>query len=147
MIGLIGFWMSFTGRINIENNFPFRIITSSNRMLSLLVTSTVISGLYTTITLLTFRITMGLWDLVFIRFLARNTLFVFIIHMPLVYLLTPIYYPLVPSLILRIPISLTLFFLIPAVISEILFKWIDLKHMRNILFQKVQKQGWIPNIN
>jgi hypothetical protein len=143
IIGLIGFWMLFTERINIENNFPFKIITFSNRMLSLLVTSTAISGLYAMITLLTFRMTMGLWDLGFIRFLARNTLFVFIIHMPLVYLLVPVYYPLVPSLILRIPISLTLFFLIPAVVSEILFKWIDLKHMRKTLFQKAQKKGWI----
>lgn len=141
-IAFIVFWIFVTGRIYIADGFPFAIIASSTETVSLLLTSSAISGLYVTITLLIYRGTLGLPNPGFIQFLARNTLFVFIVHMPLIYTLAPVYYPLVPFKLLRVPTNLTLFFLIPAVISEILFKWIDLKQLRDSLYRCLQE--WLP---
>jgi hypothetical protein len=139
-ISFIVFWIFVTGRIDIADGFPFAIITSSTETVSLLLTSAAISGLYVTITLLIYRGTLGLPNPGFIQFLARNTLFVFIVHMPLIYALAPVYYPLVPSKLIRIPINLILFFLLPAAVSEVLFKWVDLKRLRDSLY--LHLLGW-----
>lgn len=138
MIAFLTLWTVIAGQLELSKDFPFKLIILSSETLSLLVTSTAISVLYATITLLMFRGTLGLPDSRFIRFLARNTLFVFIVHMPLIYAIAPLYYPLVPFPLLRVPINLTLFFLLPAVVSEILFRIVDLKRMRDFSYQSLQ---------
>jgi len=134
----LALWTVFTGGIGLSKDFPFNIINVSTNATSLLTTSTAISFLYAVITLLLFNGTQGLPSSRFVQFLARNTLFVFIVHMPLIGALAPVYYPLVPSRLLRIPINLILFFLLPAVVSEILFRLIDLKQLRDSTYKALQ---------
>lgn len=131
-------WSMSAKQLVISQDFPFNIITLPTETVSLLATSAAISSLYLSITLLLYRATLGLPRIRFIEFLARNTLFVFIVHMPLIYAIAPVYYPLVPSKLLRIPINLTLFFILPAAFSECLFRLIDLKHLRDSTYEHLR---------
>ncbi|PHR89738.1 MAG: hypothetical protein COA78_35660 [Blastopirellula sp.] len=141
-IALIAILTAWTLLIRDEwllEGFPFQRFNLSNETVALLLSSTAISALYLIVTWFVYLITKELGQLSFVQFLARNTLFVFIVHMPLVYALAPIYYPYVPYPIVRAPINQLLFFLLPALASELLFRLIPLKRIRDWLYQKILK--------
>lgn len=124
----------------LKKDFPFKRFVFDSDVSSLLVTSASVSLLYIVITLIVYRMTSGLRYRQLVHFFARNTLFIFLVHMPMIYALTPFYYSRIPSLVLRIPVNLFLFYLLPAVVSEYLFHVIPIKKVRDALWRRFWKK-------
>jgi hypothetical protein len=116
-------WPRMISAVGLVEDFPFARIVAPSVVASLVATSAAVSFLYLAYTVLVFRITTRLAEHLAVRFLAENTLIVFIIHMPLVYLLAPRLYSVVPhgpGGILRMLVNLMVFFVLPACASQII---------------------------
>lgn len=114
-------WRPLVETFGIWDGFPFdRIAPGSQEVVSLLGTSTAVSMLYLTYTWLSYRVCLHLPESGVVTFFATNSLLTFIIHMPMVYLLTPLIYPRVPSGTLRVCLDIGLFFVLPGIVSGIL---------------------------
>jgi hypothetical protein len=123
LIGLAIAWPRLISMVGMVEDFPFQRIVASTLTVSLLATSAIVSALYLAYTALAFRIASQLPEVRAIRFLAENTLIVFIVHMPLVYMLAPRLYALVPpgpGGTLRMLANLLVFFAFPAGISYVI---------------------------
>src|SRR5262245_51070428 len=79
--GLVARWM------NMDGTFPFMRFAGDQTALKLLLTSACISFVYLSFTWLTFEVTLRFKGQRMVRFMARNTLFIFITHMPVYYAL------------------------------------------------------------
>lgn len=107
-------WPTLTATWQIEDTFPFRRFVGP-----LLYTSIAVTALYSGYTWALFHITRRLPDLAIVRLIARNTLIVFIVHMPLVFALTPTLYRWVPAGWPRVLTNLFLFFFCLSFLSEL----------------------------
>jgi peptidoglycan/LPS O-acetylase OafA/YrhL len=122
LIALVLVFPRLISAVGVAEDFPFQRVVASSLPASLLATSAAVSFLYLVYTALAFRIALHLQEQRAIRFLAENTLIVFIIHMPLIYLLAPTLYAIVPpgpGGTLRMFANLLVFFALPAGISYI----------------------------
>jgi hypothetical protein len=72
-----------------RQTFPFMRFTTGSALGDLGVTSAAVTVLYTAYTWAIYRITRRLPDWAPVRFFARNTLFIFIAHMPIYFALQP----------------------------------------------------------
>jgi hypothetical protein len=122
LFALLALWPALIGRMEVGEEFPFALVGGLSSRAPWLATSAAVSFLYLAHTWLVFRLAQRLPSLKGVEFLARNTLIVFIIHMPLIYWLCPHFYPLVPQGGLRVLANVILFFLLPACLSE-LIRW------------------------
>jgi hypothetical protein len=123
--------------MEVGEEFPFALVGGLSSRVPWLATSAAVSFLYLAHTWLMFRLTQRLPSVKGVEFLARNTLIVFIVHMPLIYWLCPYYYPLVPQGGLRVLANVILFFLLPACLSELIRWTIRPVWWRDQLRQKV----------
>ncbi len=109
-----------------DKSFPFRHFTS-NISGAFALTSILISIVYLTNTLLIFQITRRLPAPRVVSFLARNTLIIFIAHMPVVYEFSPYLYQLIDTNWIKKTILIILLYFGLAVFSEILQRLINIK--------------------
>ena len=137
LIALLGLWPTLLGKIALSADFPFAQIRTAPASIRWLTTSAAVSFLYLTYTWLVFRLAQRLPLPRLIGFLARNTLIVFIVHMPLIFWLTPRFYPLVPQGGLRVLLNLGIFFLLPACLSEVLRRVVRPVWWRDMLRERV----------
>lgn len=111
-------WSLTVGGWSWNGGFPFRQLTSPGKIESLLVGSALTSLLYAAYTLFFFRTARGLPDVAPVRFLARNTLVVFVAHMPLIYALAPTLNRAVAPGLVRTLMNQAVYFVALAVLSE-----------------------------
>jgi hypothetical protein len=137
-------WPLLTAAWPMEDTFPFRLLGGS-----LLLTSVAVSALYTGYTWAVFQVTRRFPDLAIVRLIARNTVVVFIAHMPLVYLLTPLYYPWVPAGWPRVTVNLLIFFLCLSLLADLLRKIIRPAQLRDAVWVRLARfvplAGAIPS--
>jgi hypothetical protein len=107
-------WPLLTGPLQINDTFPFRSFAGA----PLLLTSVAVTALYAGYTWLLFQVTRRFPDVGIVRLIARNTVIVFIVHMPLVYVLTPTLYQWVPAGWPRVIANLFLFFFCLSLLAE-----------------------------
>jgi peptidoglycan/LPS O-acetylase OafA/YrhL len=122
-------------------SFPFERFRTGSTLVDLGVTSAAVTLLYTAYTWSTYRITSRLWDWAPVRFFARNTLFIFIAHMPVYYALQP---PLA-SRIGRNPAVVILFlvcFIGLALVSEVIHRVLR----PTVLRDRVLASGWLRGL-
>jgi len=86
--GLVGYYVTWA--VIAEQSFPFMLVAGSSPHLALLATSCMVSALYLGWTIMTCQLCWQVRAPAPIRFLARNTVIVFIVHMPLFYWLDPV---------------------------------------------------------
>jgi hypothetical protein len=125
-------WPLLTSGLETADTFPFRTLSGP-----LIWTSVSISLLYWAYTLAFFHTTRWLPDLSIVRLIARNTLIVFIVHMPLVYWFTPTLYRWVPPGWPRVIMNLVLFFLLLSLVSEALRNLVRPVEMRDLVAARV----------
>ncbi len=89
LIVLLLLWPGFASRFDPLPDFPFNFLQVGAGNISWLLTSASVTFLYLAHTWLVFELTSRLGDVALVRFFSRNTLFVFIVHLPLVRVLTP----------------------------------------------------------
>jgi peptidoglycan/LPS O-acetylase OafA/YrhL len=122
-------------------SFPFRRFTTGSILVDLGVTSAAVTLLYTAYTWSIYRITSRLRDWAPVRFFARNTLFIFIAHMPVYFALQP---PLA-SRVGRNPAVVILFlvcFVGLALVSEAIHRVLR----PSILRDRVLASGWLRGL-
>lgn len=127
-------WRGLTQQFAFQEQNPFGVFSIGSEAARLLTTSSCVSLLYFVHTILIFQIARRLPDLAFIRFCARNTLVVFIAHMPLIAALTPLYYPHLPQGWLRLVVNLGLFYFVLSAASEVVRKAIRPRGLRDSLW-------------
>jgi fucose 4-O-acetylase-like acetyltransferase len=87
---LLAAWPKIAGPLLDPNHsFPFGRFALGSTLADLGVTSAAVTLLYIAFTWSTYRITRSLPDWAPVRYFARNTLLIFIVHMPIYFALRP----------------------------------------------------------
>jgi hypothetical protein len=124
-------WSVVIRRLNLGDGFPFMRIEAGGRTMSLLATSASVSWLYLGFTWVIFEITRRLPDLRVVRFFARNTIVIFIAHMPLLYALAPYLHGWIEQGRTRVIINLIIYYGVLAVVSELICRAVQPKRLRD----------------
>ncbi len=136
LVMFVPLWMWMIVQLGITTHNPFGRVDLSSRVASAFLTSCSVSLLYTVYTLALYYLLSSFPSNFFIRFLARNTLLVFLVHMPLIYAVTPKLYPYVPQGIGRVVVNQCVFFVAIALFSELFLKLIRFQRFRTILLSR-----------
>ncbi len=92
VLGLTGglvLWAAVAAHLPFTPEFPFMKLAVGDPFVGSLVVSALISALYAGVTWLTFQAVLKLPAPAPVRFVARNTLIIFLAHMPLYYVMEP----------------------------------------------------------
>jgi peptidoglycan/LPS O-acetylase OafA/YrhL len=116
-----------------ERSFPFMRLGAGSGAADLAVTAAAVSALYLLYTALTYGLVRRLPDLAVVRFFARNTLIIFIIHMPIFYWTRSFTLWAAPDPLARVALRLVLCFLLPAVASELIYRVVRPRALRDKL--------------
>jgi hypothetical protein len=111
-------WIAVARALPFEPTFPFMRLEGIDPVIGAIVVSMAVSVLYATVPWLVLGV-VGLWSAPgVVRFLARNTVILFIVHMPLYYMLIDPLRAAVPDRMLRATVMLPVCLLGPAAVSE-----------------------------
>ncbi len=113
-------WPLAAGALDWELTFPFMTIAGLSPISSALLVSLAVSFVYLSYTLATYYVALVIPASALAQFIARNTIVVFIAHMPVYYGLEYVLPPLVPSYGLRVTIEFLVCLPLLAVVSEYL---------------------------
>ena len=141
-LGLVGglvLWAAVAERLPFVYEFPFMKLAVGNALVGSLLVSVITSALYVGVTWLTFQAVLTLSAPASVRFVARNSLIIFLAHMPLYYVMEPALTPLMDSRLLR-----SLLYAIACVIglgllSEALHRLLNPHELRDRLIGRVQR--------
>jgi hypothetical protein len=134
-------WSTIVTPLPFARDFPFMQLTLDNPMIGLLLMSAMVSALYIGATWLAFRAVEPFpapWP---VRFLARNTLVIFLAHMPLVFGLTPIINGLGATRVVRSLILLVVCLPGLALLSEVLKRMVQLDKLRETVYGRLQAKA------
>jgi len=138
-------WGLASRSLSMNGTFPFMRFAGAQTSPKLLLTSACISVVYLSFTWLTFEITRRVEDRPIVRFMARNTLFVFIAHMPVYYGLLWLLRGWNVSYWIRAGLRLVVCFLVLAVVSEILTRIVKPRELRARVWDRLTlllKPAW-----
>jgi hypothetical protein len=133
LVLLLTVWPALWNGLIVEPSFPFKLLGVGSWAANLAVTSAAVSAVYLFYTALTYGLARWLPDLAIVRFFSRNTLIIFIVHMPLFYLWSTFDLWAVPYRLARMPLRLVVCFLLPAVASELIYRVVRPKALRDKL--------------
>jgi hypothetical protein len=136
-LGLFALSAYVTNSIGFDTSFPFRHF-ANDVTFSAVGQSTLISLIYCVHTMLFFAIARCLPPLRSVSFFARNTLVIFILHMPLIYAFSPVIYGLFESTFAKKLSLILLLYIGLASVSEIINKSLDIKAFREKLWTYLQ---------
>lgn len=124
LIGLTALWPDLARTLGIGQTNPFGRVEHEHIAVSALLTSSLVSLLYLLWTGLFFLLARGLPASGLVRFLAANTLIVFILHMPAIEFVNPLMSPLYSSDLvrehqwIRLGLNILMYFVALAALSE-----------------------------
>lgn len=135
---VLAWWTTGTLVGSFERRDHFRLLPLGDETSALVATSATISLGYLLFTWLMYETARRLPASAIVEFFARNTLIVFIVHMPLIYALTPRLYPLVSPGPLRILLNTACFYVAPALFSELIRRVLAVRKWREFLLLQLQ---------
>jgi len=130
--GLVARWLDMDGA------FPFMRLAGGQTPLKLLLTSACVSFVYLSLTWLTFEVTWRFESQTIVRFIGRNTLFIFIVHMPVYYALLWLSRGWSASYWVRAGLRLFVCFLVLAAVSETLTRIVKPRALRAQLWDRLR---------
>lgn len=130
-------WLVASPRVS-SYTFPFMTMAAGSEAWSLLAGSAAASLIYIGLTWQTFQITRRLQRSATVEFLARNTLIIFLAHMPLYYWLVGPLDRWTGSVFARVVILSILCFPALAGISELIVKLVQPRALREWLWSRIQ---------
>ena len=139
-------WGIFMPARLVEPSFPFSRISAVGPIVDPLVTSACVSLLYATFAVLVFQVTRRLPAPGWVRFFSRNTLFIFIAHMPVFYAIEAPLKAWSPSFAPRAVIQLLVCFVGLALVSEIVTRAIGPKALRDWVGQNLLRSVLAPAV-
>lgn len=140
-VGLLVFaWPRVVGGMIGDTSFPFmQLEPTESSQVNLLITSAAVEFLYFAYTAAIFQISASLPDLRIVRFFARNTLVVFVVHMPVIYWLTPHLSKFVARGWPLATVNVLIYYVALTVLSEIVLRAINLKRLRDRCLARIDK--------
>ncbi len=90
LVALCAGWPSLVRTAEVTAGFPFMRVHFGGIGTTILMTSVLVELIYCLSTWVVHRVSLHLPDWAIVRFFARNTLFIFVAHMPLIYALSPV---------------------------------------------------------
>jgi Acyltransferase family len=139
MVILAAGWAAIVPSFVAERSIPFMRIGHGSAPVTLLVTSACVSFLYLSYTWLVFRITSCVKAPAMIRLVARNTVIIFIAHMPLYYLLDARLGAWTSSRPLQVIIRLAVCFGALVFVSEGIRRIVRPKELRDRIFARTPR--------
>jgi hypothetical protein len=124
-------WAATAQLVPWRETFPFMSFAGVSPAANMLAVSACVSCLYLTVTWLTYHATLGLSRSRVIEFVARNTVVVFIAHMPVFYATRPLIEGLTSSYWARVSLRLFICLILLLIVSELLHRLIDVRRMRD----------------
>jgi hypothetical protein len=127
-------WTFGMRQVALDEAFPTRNFIDVTGPVSALTRSGCITFLYIVYTWLVFQITRRLPNYSIVAFFARNTLFIFIAHMPLLFALQRLLPGLIPGYWLRISLSMLILYPGLAIVSELIMRVLQPEKLRAALW-------------
>lgn len=137
VLGWAGFlivWAITLNNFDVSNRFPFKSIEISSQLINALTTSSIVSVVYLANTLFSIAVFSRIKAGRIVRFFSRNTIIVFIGHMPLYFVLEPIVRLVFPSGWPKRLCIVLIMYIGLSWLSELLHKWIKV--------DSIKKWGW-----
>ncbi len=141
LIGLAFAWRPLTAFIPFQNAFPFRLIADSSVWPQTLAASALVSFVYLSFTLLLFLASRTAPAPSWARFFARNTLIVFIAHMPVYFALDPVLEKAGFPYAAQGAIHMTTGLLLLALLSEWILRAVNPRKCRERLVLRLQSRS------
>jgi hypothetical protein len=129
-------WASLLNPLNITKSFPFRLPAEHATLISSIALSVAISFVYLSNTLLAVNFFSRIPANRLVRFFSRNTIFIFIGHMPLYEIAEPIARIFVESGWGKRAIVVFIMYVGLAILSESLHKLLNLNKYKTMLWQR-----------
>lgn len=127
-------WAVTLNMLEVSNRFPFKSIELSSPFINALVTSSFVSLVYIANTLFSIAVFSRISAGRIVRFFSRNTIIVFIGHMPLYFVIEPIVQIVFPSGWPKRLCIVLIMYIGLSWVSELLHKWIKV--------DQIKKWGW-----
>jgi hypothetical protein len=145
-IGFFAFWSFISNAIGFDTSFPFRKM-ANDFSYATVTRSILIALIYCTHTLLFFAIARRLPSLRLVSFFARNTLIIFILHMPLVFGCSAFVYSLITLNYFKKPIWILTLYVGLAILSEGINKGLNITALREKIWGIITSMLNIPKTN
>ena len=136
-LGLFAMWAFISNRIGFDTSFPFRSISNAFPF-AIVTQSMLISLAYCAHTTLFFAIARCLPSSRIVSFFSRNTLIIFIAHMPVIYELSPSLYSLFSSTFLKKAALILLLYVGLALVSEGIGKVLNTRTLRDKVWNALE---------
>jgi hypothetical protein len=130
-------WPFALGGLRWELTFPWMSVAGTPPLASAVVVSACVSASYLAYTLSAYALLGPAPASAIVRLLARNTVVVFVAHMPLYYLIEPRLQALVPGYAPRVAVEFVLCYLGLSIAAEGLRRLVDLRALRDRAFAVV----------
>jgi hypothetical protein len=141
LLSFVVLYPSLIQRAHFGEDFPFKRIVVSNAATSLLFTSACVSTLYLSYTWLAFEFTRLLPDPHVVKFFARNTIIIFIAHMPLYYALAPYVHGRIEQGWTRVAINLLIYYCLLAILSELIRRVVQPSRFRDWAWSYIARRS------
>lgn len=126
-------WSAINGAVPWRDSFPFMLLDGVPDGVVAVLVSACTSVVYVMGTWLTYQATRGLARSGVMEFVARNTVVVFIAHMPIYYATRPLIEGMVTSYPARVAWRLVVCLALLLLISEVIHRMVNLRRMREAL--------------
>jgi fucose 4-O-acetylase-like acetyltransferase len=143
LIAVVSAWPLVGDRIPIDRGFPFRTFVLGAGPLDIVATSAIISLVYVAYTVAVFQVTRQLPEFWLVRAVARNTLIVFLGHMPLFYWLDHSVAQW-DSYLARVVARLLICFVFLLIVSEVITRVVQPKQLRDQVWRRFE--GRVPDL-
>jgi hypothetical protein len=127
-------WTFGMRQVALDEAFPFRNFLGMAGSAVVLTRSACVTLLYVVYTWLVFEITRRLPGYAIVTFFARNTLLIFIAHMPLLFALQQPLRNMIPSYWPRMTLSMLILYPGLAIVSELIMRMLQPEKLRNALW-------------
>lgn len=135
--GFIFLWALAVSGPDMARHFPFRIVQAGNDSLNLMITSAMITMVYAGHAVLFYHLARVLPDLKIIRFFSRNSLMIFLAHMPFWYVIAPHMKALIPFHPLRLLADLAILYGGIGLLSSLLIRIVPADRIKTFFRQYV----------
>ncbi len=142
-LGLLAIWLIVLAAwyllplpVELNDGFPTQLPKAGGP--AFILVSALVTAVYAGNTLFAFAVFRNFQSNVVVRFVARNTLLIFILHMPLIYGLVPVLYPLFDEVWMK-KLSMALaVILIPGLINELVDRILPVSALRDWLWRQLR---------
>ena len=138
-LGCFALWAYVTNAVGFDTSFPFRKL-SEGFAYPALTQSLLVSFVYCLNTILFFAIARRLPALRMVSFFSRNTLIIFLAHMPLIYGLAPSFYSFFETTFVKKAVLICTLYVGLALISEAINKILDIKALKARVWHEIESK-------